>query len=175
MLSVAASVCLVDAHLRLWYFQGGECFGAFMAWGLDKGVLKSIWDVVAGNAGALKRDQFIQCVYLMDCAKKGIAVPSKLPPGPFPPTAAPIAALAAAGVAIAGVKPEPAPGAAPAEQWSLASQFGRQGMTKVVTESYSGNVKMPDMPGKVAWDASKAAQAPAAPSAVPLLDDAISR
>lgn len=67
--------------------QGGDCFGVFMQWGLDKGVLKSIWDVVAGNAGHLSQDQFIKCVYLMDNAKRGMPVPKQLPAGQFPPLA----------------------------------------------------------------------------------------
>lgn len=32
--------------------KGSECFPVFMQSGLDKGVLKRMWDLVAGNAGA---------------------------------------------------------------------------------------------------------------------------
>lgn len=65
--------------------KGGECFGAFMQSGLSKGQLKLIWDVVAGNEGSLNRHQFIQCLYLIDCAKMNIAIPTVLPEGQFPP------------------------------------------------------------------------------------------
>jgi hypothetical protein len=67
--------------------QGADCFHAFMAWGLDKSILKRIWDAVAGNAGHLNQNQFIQCLYLMDGAKRGFPPPLKLPPGQFPPLA----------------------------------------------------------------------------------------
>ena len=58
-----------------------------MAWGLDKAILKRIWDAVAGNAGHLNQNQFIQCLYLMDAAKRGVPPPPRLPPGQFPPLA----------------------------------------------------------------------------------------
>lgn len=66
--------------------QGVDCFAAFMRSGLPKSTLKSIWDVVAGNEGSLNRHQFIQSLYLIDCAKTGIPIPSSLPAGQFPPT-----------------------------------------------------------------------------------------
>lgn len=37
--------------------QGAECFGVFLQWGLDKVVLKDIWDRVAGDAGHLTAPQ----------------------------------------------------------------------------------------------------------------------
>lgn len=40
--------------------QGVDCFGAFMQSGLPKEVLKSVWDLVAGDAGQLSRHQFLQ-------------------------------------------------------------------------------------------------------------------
>jgi hypothetical protein len=64
--------------------QGGECMQPFMAWGLDKGVLKRIWDLVAGTAAQLSQAQFTQAVYLMDAAKRGLPLPPALPPGQFP-------------------------------------------------------------------------------------------
>ena len=67
--------------------QGGDCFNAFMQWGLPKATLKDVWQVVAGNEGRLAQHQFVQCLYLMDQAKRGQAPPPKLPPGPFPPMA----------------------------------------------------------------------------------------
>ena len=66
--------------------KGSECFQAFMQSGLSKSALKSIWDVVAGNEGALNRHQFIQCMYLIECAKKNYPIPDVLPAGQFPPT-----------------------------------------------------------------------------------------
>ncbi|KAL3162274.1 hypothetical protein ABBQ32_009966 [Trebouxia sp. C0010 RCD-2024] len=70
------------------YVQGGDCFGAFMQWGLPKGTLKDVWAAVAGDEGYLSQHQFVQCLYLMDNAKRGIPPPPKLPSGPFPPMAA---------------------------------------------------------------------------------------
>ncbi len=43
-----------------------------MQWGLPKGILKDIWAVVAGDEGRLTADQFLQCLYLMDNAKRVI-------------------------------------------------------------------------------------------------------
>ncbi|KAL4548135.1 hypothetical protein Ndes2526B_g07333 [Nannochloris sp. 'desiccata'] len=68
------------------YVQGVDCFPALMRSGLPKDILKSIWDVVAGDEGQLNRHQFVQCLYLVDCAKIGIPVPAVLPPGQFPPS-----------------------------------------------------------------------------------------
>lgn len=68
------------------YVQGVDCFPALMRSGLPKDTLKSIWDVVAGDEAQLNRHQFVQCLYLVDCAKIGIPVPSVLPPGQFPPS-----------------------------------------------------------------------------------------
>ena len=66
--------------------QGIDCFPALMRSGLPKEILKSIWDVVAGDEGYLNRHQFVQCLYLVDCVKGGLPVPPVLPPGQFPPT-----------------------------------------------------------------------------------------
>ena len=65
--------------------KGVDCFGAFMKSGLSKSSLKKIWDVVAGNEGSLNRHQFIQCLYLIDCAKQNYGIPESLPGGQFPP------------------------------------------------------------------------------------------
>ena len=65
--------------------QGVDCFEAFMRSGLSKQLLKDIWDVVAGDEGALNRHQFIQCLYLIDCAKSNYPIPKVLPAGQFPP------------------------------------------------------------------------------------------
>ncbi|EFN53813.1 hypothetical protein CHLNCDRAFT_58481 [Chlorella variabilis] len=69
------------------FVQGTDCFGAFMQSGLPKAALKQIWDLVAGNEPRLNRHQFVQALYLIDCVKRGMAVPGALPPGPFPPVA----------------------------------------------------------------------------------------
>lgn len=69
------------------FVQGGDCFGAFMQWGLPKGTLKDVWAAVAGDEGFLSQQQFVQCLYLMDNAKRGIPPPPKVPSGPFPPMA----------------------------------------------------------------------------------------
>ena len=52
------------------FLQGGDCFGAFMQWGLPKGTLKDVWAAVAGDEGYLSQQQFVQCLYLMDNAKR---------------------------------------------------------------------------------------------------------
>jgi hypothetical protein len=80
--------------------QGSDCFGFFMQWGLGKAVLKDVWDVVAGDEGRLSQGQFLSCLYLMDLAKRGVAPPRSLPPGPFPPIAAPVAAPQSSGGAF---------------------------------------------------------------------------
>lgn len=73
----------------LWPWQGGECFGYFMQWGLTKAMLKDIWELVAGDEGRLSQRQFVSCIYLMEQAKRGSPLPKRLPPGAFPPIAAP--------------------------------------------------------------------------------------
>ena len=50
--------------------QGQDCFGAFMAWGLPKEVLREIWALVAGSQGQLDKHQFVSALYLMDSVKK---------------------------------------------------------------------------------------------------------
>jgi hypothetical protein len=64
--------------------QGAECFPVFMKSGLDKALLKRMWDLVAGNAGSLNAEQFFKCMYLMDGCRRGAALPAVLPPGPWP-------------------------------------------------------------------------------------------
>jgi len=78
------------------YVQGTDCFGAFMQSGLYKDALRHIWSVVAGDAGSLSGHQFIQATYLIDCAKKGIPLPSALPAGQFPPVSGTVNLAAAA-------------------------------------------------------------------------------
>lgn len=41
-----------------------------MQWGLPKGTLKDVWAAVAGDQGYLSQQQFVQCLYLMDNAKR---------------------------------------------------------------------------------------------------------
>lgn len=57
------------AHWLL-ILQGQDCFGAFMAWGLPKEVLREIWALVAGSQGQLDKHQFVSALYLMDSVKK---------------------------------------------------------------------------------------------------------
>lgn len=52
--------------------------------GLDKALLKRMWDLVAGNAGSLNQEQFLKCMYLMDGCRRGAVLPAVLPPGPWP-------------------------------------------------------------------------------------------
>lgn len=174
------------------FVQGGECFGYFLQWGLDKAVLRDIWNVVAGTAGQLNSEQFVKCLYLMDGAKKGRPVPQQLPPGPFPPVgnAAPVVAPrsgpAAAGdtaavLAAAIIASSPAPSAAPApapvhQPWSLQSQFGNAGMQATVNQSYVAQaapaVQMPPLPAKVEFKPEEAV-IPPKQSALPVVDAAL--
>lgn len=78
----------------LLFWQGGECFGYFMQWGLPKATLKDIWELVAGDEGRLTQRQFVSCIYLMELAKTGNPLPQRLPPGPFPPVSQPTAPAA---------------------------------------------------------------------------------
>lgn len=48
-------------------------------------MLRHIWEIVAGTSGSLTQVQLVQCLYLMDQAKRGLRPPPALPPGPFPP------------------------------------------------------------------------------------------
>ncbi|KAK2079755.1 hypothetical protein QBZ16_002150 [Prototheca wickerhamii] len=72
--------------------QGVDCFGVFMRSGLPKAALKTVWDLVAGEAGALSAHQFVQALYLIEHAKAGRPLPPRLPAGPFPPVVAPLSA-----------------------------------------------------------------------------------
>lgn len=67
--------------------QGVDCAGFFTQWGLQKDVLRDIWEVVAGDEGRLSQGHFLGCLYLMELAKRGVPPPRSLPPGPFPPIA----------------------------------------------------------------------------------------
>lgn len=69
------------------YVTGVDCFGAFMQSGLPKEILKTVWDLVAGDAGQLSRHQFVQALYMIECVKRGIPLPPRVPPGQFPPVA----------------------------------------------------------------------------------------
>jgi hypothetical protein len=161
-----------------------------MQTGLDKRVLKHIWDVVAGASGALNAEQFVKYVYLMDCAKRGTPPPPALPPGAaFPPLAAgvvmPVAAPAAAAgptggsvihtTPLAGVTGGSSASSTAPKEWSLASQFGEKTATKAVSESYDQTLpRLPGMPLKVVYDA-KGQPVAAGASEVPSLDDEVSQ
>lgn len=152
--------------------QGGDCFTYFMAWGLDKTVLRDIWHVVAGNAGKLNDHQFTQCVYLMDCAKRGIPVPSVLPPGPFPAVVA--SAAGAPPLQVTGGAPASAASSAPSNaSWSLHSQFGDAGMTGAVAAATSGSVALPSLPPRAEY-VPDPRSAPIMQSRLPALDPSLS-
>ena len=73
--------------------QGVDCFATFMRSGLPKSSLKEIWDLVAGEQGQLNRHQFVQCLYLIECVKAGIPLPTSLPRGQFPPVTQGVASM----------------------------------------------------------------------------------
>ena len=75
-----------------------------MQWGLSKGVLKDIWDVVAGDEGRLNETQFLGCLYLMELAKRGVAPPGSLPLGAFPPIAGTAAPEAGRAFSLSGLE-----------------------------------------------------------------------
>jgi len=62
------------------YLQAEECFGIFMQWNLPQSDLSSIWDVAAGDDGRLNKEQFVNCLYLMESRRKGAPIPAQLPP-----------------------------------------------------------------------------------------------
>eukprot|EP01026_Neomeris_dumetosa_P081451 TRINITY_DN91576_c0_g1_i3.p1 TRINITY_DN91576_c0_g1~~TRINITY_DN91576_c0_g1_i3.p1 ORF type:complete len:261 (+),score=43.33 TRINITY_DN91576_c0_g1_i3:263-1045(+) len=66
-----------------------------MRWGLPRETLKSMWGLVAGDAGELDSQQFVQCLYLMEQIKRGVPLPPALPPGQFPPVQADVGQLPA--------------------------------------------------------------------------------
>eukprot|EP00878_Enallax_costatus_P014044 GHUV01014686.1.p1 GENE.GHUV01014686.1~~GHUV01014686.1.p1 ORF type:complete len:952 (+),score=416.02 GHUV01014686.1:1010-3865(+) len=173
--------------------KGSECFPMFMLSGLDKGMLKRMWDMVAGNAGALNAEQFFKCMYIMDGCRRGAQLPAVLPPGIWPQVTMPGAAagytgtqslpgsarvsasgaVSAAGAAAAGptgVTPGSAP--LPAESWSLENQFGAKGAQKAVSEAYDQTLpKVPDLPGKFTFEGRPPSISGA--SQVPDLDTAV--
>lgn len=172
--------------------QGGDCFGVFMQTGLDKRVLKVIWDVVAGASGALDAEQFVRCLYLMDRAKRGAPPPPALPPGPFPPLAPGVTMPAprpgsaagggAAGAASAGPTgagappPQPAAPAPAPQQWTLESQFGEKSAAKAVAEVYDQTLpRLPGLPPKVTYDDKGRPAAASRASEVPDLDGEVAR
>jgi Ca2+-binding EF-hand superfamily protein len=61
------------------YVAGGECFPVFMKSGLDKSVLKHIWDLVAGNEGKLDEQQFLLSQHFIMLSLKGEKLPTSLP------------------------------------------------------------------------------------------------
>lgn len=63
--------------------------------GLDKALLKRMWDMIAGNAGSLNAEQFIKCMYIMDGCRRGAQLPAALPPGPWPQVRAMLQSFAA--------------------------------------------------------------------------------
>lgn len=166
--------------------SGADCFGAFLAWGLDKAVLRDIWNVVAGNAGQLSSDQFVKCLYLMDNAKRGMPVPPALPPGPFPPgigagTPGAVSRAVSSGSlntygapATAPPPQQQQPQQQPATAWTLQSQFGGKTMTQAMDQAYNDNVPLPTLPTRAEFDAAAGQTGrPQQPSRVPVLDPAV--
>lgn len=70
------------------YLEGSDCFGIFMQWNLPQDDLSQIWDLAAGEDGRVSKEQFVNCLYLMDMKRKGATMPSHLPPH-FAPTVKP--------------------------------------------------------------------------------------
>lgn len=66
------------------FVQGSQCIELFSNRGVDRSALKQIWQVVAGSAGVINRDQFIKCLYLIEIYRRGMPIPASLPPGQFP-------------------------------------------------------------------------------------------
>ncbi|KAF6263937.1 hypothetical protein COO60DRAFT_1664828 [Scenedesmus sp. NREL 46B-D3] len=194
-----ATFAALDAD-RDGFAKGAECFPVFIKSGLDKALLKRMWDLVAGNAGSLSAEQFFKCMYLMDGCRRGAALPAVLPPGPWPQVsmASPAAAgmtgppgmmqqqqppLAAA-ASFTGSMPGPA-GLPPApqlsagggrvsssESWTLENQFGRKGAVKAISDAYDQTLpRIPGLPGKITYSATAATAA--GPSSVPDLDATI--
>lgn len=62
------------------YLQANECFSIFMQWNLPQSDLSSIWDIAAGDDGRLNKEQFVNCLYLMESRRKGAQIPTHLPP-----------------------------------------------------------------------------------------------
>ncbi|QDZ20820.1 hypothetical protein HOP50_04g33410 [Chloropicon primus] len=70
------------------FVAGSDCFPVFMKSGLDKSVLRHVWDLVAGNEGKLNEQQFLMSQQLIILACKGEKLPAKLPASfsaPSPP------------------------------------------------------------------------------------------
>eukprot|EP00798_Chlamydomonas_sp_ICE-L_P018643 gene18643-25158_t len=129
--------------------SGQDCFGFFMQWGLDKSVLRDIWATVAGQAGQLNGTQFVQSLYLMDQAKRGVRPPTQLPPGQFPP--------------LAGAAAAAAPG-----QWSLQSQNAAAAAAASLVEPMP---VVPTLPARTTFD-NNSYQPTVAAAAVPTMAQA---
>ena len=61
------------------YVAGSDCFPVFMRSGLDKGILKHIWDLVAGNEGKLNEEQFLLSQHYIMLSLKGGQIPARRP------------------------------------------------------------------------------------------------
>ena len=90
------------------FLAGAECFPVFMKSGLDKQVLRQVWDLVAGYEGKLSERQFLVSQHLIAMARKGEALPSKLPPN-FPGTGQPNGQSAFQGLGAAPGGGQPLP------------------------------------------------------------------
>ncbi|GAX73708.1 hypothetical protein CEUSTIGMA_g1161.t1 [Chlamydomonas eustigma] len=160
--------------------QGGDCFTAFLQWGLDQAVLASIWDMVSGGAGHLNSQQFCQALNLMEIARRS---GGKLPPPPAATAAAstaPVLVSKAGGIAAAaplsaldfsaplvtsGIGIAPPALAPPKAAWSLASQFAE----RPSTQSAEGPPVLPAFPQRFDFEEPEAPVVPPAPSKVPVV------
>jgi hypothetical protein len=152
--------------------RGAEAFAPLAGTGVERGVLKRVWDSVAppGGAAALPAPQFACAMYLAEAlravgpsvAAQVFATPRALPPlgpGSFPPVVQGVPSLERAsggggvGAGVAGAAaPAPAAAATP-PVWTLASQFGGAPASKVVADAYDNPApKFPKAPGKAVWD-----------------------
>eukprot|EP00873_Tetraselmis_striata_P019228 jgi/Tetstr1/439492/TSEL_027922.t1 len=144
----------VDTDRDGWV-SGAEVAPLLARSGLTRQQLKDVWDLVAGDRGALRGPEFVKAMYLVDCCQKGLPLPSALPPEPFPPTLHPGGA---------------APPAAP--QWS-PSPTGMGGMSEPSYFTHGkkrSSVEVPEIP-KLELLSEEAVPASAALTP-PALDDA---
>ncbi|GIL89869.1 hypothetical protein Vretimale_17992 [Volvox reticuliferus] len=138
------------------FVTGAECFAFFSQSGLEKSVLRDIWNLVAGTEGRLSGAQFVAFLYLIECIKRGLPLPTYLPPGlaGFPPVAAPSvpapvpASVSAPVLAATGAAVTPPLPAAPAPpKWTLESQFGtRHNITAVLATPQVTSLPPPPPP-----------------------------
>jgi hypothetical protein len=142
------------------FVQGSECFGHFLQWGLEKVVLRDVWSAVAGNSGRLSQEQFVRCLHLMDCVKRGVPLQQALQP-----TAAPAAAAAAPTPAAAPAAAAPAPAPAQQQQQQLAAAAAAAAAAPAPAPGAFPVSFQPTFPAAAPAQAAPAPAQPAAPAA----------